>query len=127
MPKLTFRNRRGDLVEVPSVPATQLKNELGALLDRATHGGAVAITRHDKPRAVLISFEEFAALARLRSPDLAELDAEFDNLLARMQTPASRAGMAAAFDAGSVALGRAARAAASSVKRKRAAARRKSV
>ena len=127
MPKLTFRNRRGDLVEVPSVPATQLKNELGALLDRATRGGAVAITRHDKPRAVLISFEEFAALARLRSPDLAELDAEFDNLLARMQTPASRAGMAAAFDAGPVALGRAAVAAASPVQRKHAAARRKSV
>lgn len=127
MSKLTFRNRQGDLVDVPSVPATQLKNELGALLDRATHGGAVAITRHDTPRAVLISYEEFAALAKLRSPDLAELDAEFDDLLARMQTPRSRAGMAAAFDAAPAALGRAALAAASPAPRKRAAARRKSV
>ena len=127
MSKLTFRNRQGDLVDVPSVPATRLKNELGALLDRATHGGAVAITRHDRPRAVLISYEEFAALAKLRSPDLADLDAEFDDLLARMQTPASRAGMAAAFDAAPATLGRAARAAASVAPRKRAAARRKSV
>ncbi len=127
MPKLTFRNRQGDLVDVPSVPATQLKNALGALLDRATHGGAVAITRHDTPRAVLISYEEFTALAKLRSPDLAELDAEFDDLLARMQSPAARAGMAAAFDAAPAALGRAAIAAANPAPRKRAAARRKSL
>lgn len=127
MSKLTFRNRQGDLVDVLSVPATQLKNELGALLDRATHGGAVAITRHDTPRAVLISYEEFTALAKLRSPDLAELDAEFDDLLARMQTPASRAGMAAAFDAVPATLGRAALAAARPAPRKRAAARRTSV
>ena len=127
MSKLTFRNRHGDLVDVPSVPATQLKNELGALLDRATHGGAVAITRHDTPRAVLISYEEFAALAKLRSPDLAELDAEFDDLLAAMQTPASRAGMATAFDAAPATPGRAALATASPAPRKRAAPRRKSV
>ena len=76
MSSLTFRNRQGDLVDVPFIPATQLKNELGALLDRAAQGGAVAITRHDTPRAVLISYEEFSALAKLRSPDLAGLDAE---------------------------------------------------
>ena len=124
MASLTFRNHQGDLVDVPSVPATQLKNELGALLERAMHGGAVAITRHDKPRAVLISYEEFSALAKLRSPDLADLDAEFDGLLARMQTPAARAGMAAAFDETPAKLGKAAVRAARAAPRKRAAVRR---
>lgn len=127
MASLTFRNHQGDLVDVPSVPATRLKNELGALLDRATHGGAVAITRHDKPRAVLISYEEFSALAKLRSPGLAALDAEFDGLLAGMQTPAVRAGMAAAFDAAPAALGKAAVRAARAVSRKRAARSRKGI
>jgi prevent-host-death family protein len=108
MTALTFRNRQGDLVDIPSIPATRLKNELGAILERAAHGGAVAITRHDAPRAVLISFEEFSALAKLRSPDLAELDAEFDDLLAQMQTPQSRAAVSAAFDAPAAVLGGAA-------------------
>jgi prevent-host-death family protein len=108
MSALTFRNRQGELVDVPSVPATRLKNELGAILDRAARGGAVAITRHEAPRAVLISYEEFSALAKLRSPDLADLDAEFDALLSQMQAPAVRAGMAAAFDATPEVLGAAA-------------------
>ena len=105
---ITFRNRQGELVDVPSIPATRLKNELGALLDQAARGGAVAITRHESPRAVLISYEEFAALAKLRSPDLDELGSEFDLLLESMQTPAARAGMAAAFDASPAELGAAA-------------------
>ena len=124
MSALTFRNLHGELIDIPSVPATRLKNELGAILDQAARGGAVAITRHDSPRAVLISFEEFTALAKLRSPNLQELDAEFDHLLARMQTPAARAGMATAFDASPKALGAAAARAARAAGRKRAASRR---
>jgi prevent-host-death family protein len=108
MSALTFRNRQGELVDVQSVPATRLKNELGAMLDQAARGGAVAITRHDAPRAVLISYEEFAALAKLRAPGLADLDVEFDQLLARMQAPTVRAGAAAAFDAAPEVLGAAA-------------------
>lgn len=123
MSSLTFRNRRGELVDVRSVPATQLKNELGAMLDEAAHGGAVAITRHDAPRAVLISYEEFSALAQLRSPDLKDLDAQFDGLLAQMQSPSVRAGIAAAFDASPERLGRVAARAARPAPRKRAAAR----
>ena len=121
MVSLTFRNHQGDLVDVPSVSATQLKNELGALLDRTMQGGAVAITRYDRPRAVLISYEEFSALAKLRSLGLADLDTEFDGLLARMQSPSARAGMASAFIATPATLGKAAVRAARAAPRKRAA------
>ena len=59
MSTLTFRNSQGALVDIPTVAATQVKNEFGVILDKATRTGAVAITRHDTPKAVLVSYEEF--------------------------------------------------------------------
>jgi prevent-host-death family protein len=109
---LTFRNSQGDLVDIPTVPATRVKNGFGAVLDRAVAGGAVAITRHDTPKAVLLSFAEFAALVKGRTEGLEELTNEFDALMARMQTPAAKKGAAAAFAAAPAVLGRAAVAAA---------------
>jgi prevent-host-death family protein len=108
MSKLTFRNSRGNLIEVPSVAATRVKNEFGAILDKATHGGAVAITRHDTPKAVLISYDEFQSLVSARSSTLDDLGMEFNALLAGMQTPRARKGMKAAFNASPAELGRAA-------------------
>lgn len=112
MPTLAFRNRLGEWVDVPSIPASQAKNEFGSLLDKATHGGAVAITRHDAPKAVLVSFADFESLVRNRDASLEQLDAEFDALLARMQTPQARRAAAMAFAATPAELGRAAVAAA---------------
>lgn len=108
MSTLTFRNSEGELVDIPSVPATRLKNEFGSVLDEATRAGAVAITRHHTPKAVLMSYDEFQALVKARSHSLNDLSGEFDELLARMQTAKARKGMAAAFDAAPAALGRAA-------------------
>ena len=105
---LTFRNSRGDFVDVPSVAATRAKNEFGLVLEQALQGGAVAITRHDAPKAVLISYEEFKALIKDRTPSLHELRAEYDVLLGSMQTPKARKGMEAAFNATPAALGKAA-------------------
>ena len=103
-----FRNRRGELVEMHAVPATRLKNELAGILDQAARDGVVAITRHDSPRAVILSIEEFDSLVEARTQRLDDLGAQFDALLAGMQAPASRKGMQAAFDASPAALGRAA-------------------
>jgi len=108
MSTLTFRNSHGNLIDIPTVGATQVKNEFGAMLERATQGGAVAITRHDRPKAVLISYDEFESLVKARSSSLDNLSAEFDALLDRMQTPKARKGMKAAFNASSTQLGRAA-------------------
>ena len=105
---LTFRNSRGDFVDVPSVAATRAKNEFGVVLEQTLQGGAVAITRHDAPKAVLISYEEFKALIKDRTPSLHELRAEYDVLLAGMQTPQARKGMDAAFNATPAQLGKAA-------------------
>ncbi|HKU71524.1 MAG TPA: type II toxin-antitoxin system prevent-host-death family antitoxin [Burkholderiales bacterium] len=113
---LTFRNSLGELIDVPAVAATRLKNEFGAVLEQALRGGAVAITRHDTPRAVLISYDEFQALVKARSHDLSDLAAEYDVLLANLQTPRAKKGLEAAFNATPAELGRAAVRAARSFK-----------
>ena len=105
---LKFRNARGEWVDIPKVAATRFKNEFGAIFEQAALGGAVAITKHDAPKAVLISYDEFQALVRARSPGLDDLGARFDALLADMQVPKVKKGMAAAFDASPAKLGRAA-------------------
>lgn len=108
MTMLSFRNRHGELVDVPTVAATRFKNEFGAVFEQAAQTGAVAITKHDTPKAVLLSYAEFEALTRAGSPVLDELTDEFDALLDRMQTPRAKNGVAAAFDASPEELGRAA-------------------
>jgi antitoxin Phd len=108
MSTLTFRNSQGALVDIAEVPATRAKNEFGAILERATHGGAVAITRHDTPKAVLLAYDEFEFLIKLRSRSLDNLGAEFEGLLAHMQTPKAKKGMQTAFNASPAKLGRAA-------------------
>ena len=108
MSTLTFRNSQGELVDIPSVAATQVKNKFGTILDIATRGGVVAITRHDTPKAVLISYEEFESLVQTRARALDNLGAEFDKLLDRMQRLKAKRGMDAAFNASPVKLGRAA-------------------
>ena len=105
---LTFRNSLGELVDVPAVAATRLKNEFGSVLEQAVRGGAVAITRHDTPRAVLVSYDEFQSLIKARSSSLHDLSTEYDVMLARMQTPKAKKGMEAAFNATPAELGRAA-------------------
>jgi antitoxin Phd len=108
MSALTFRNKLGELVDIRSVPATRLKNEFGTIFEQAIRSGAVAITKHDTARAILISVEEFEALVGERSRSLDALAGQFEGLLARMQTPAAKKGVAAAFNASPKALGRAA-------------------
>ena len=108
MASLTFRNSDGELVDVPTVAATRFKNEFGAIFEQAALGGAVAITKHNTPKAVLLSYTEFEALTKSASPALDELTDEFDHLLAGMQTAAAKSAMASAFDATPQELGRAA-------------------
>ena len=108
----SFTNRHGHRIETTSMTATDAKTDFGRILETATAGGVVIITKHDVPKAVLISVEEFDALSKAAKGEIDTLSGEFDTLLARMQTPAWRAKMKAAFNATPKQLGKAAVAAA---------------
>jgi len=115
---VTFRNRDGRLVDVPTVAASRLKNEFGTVFEQAILGGAVLITKHDVPKAVLLSYAEFEALTKSATPVLDDLSERFDELLATMQTPEAKAGVAAAFNATPQELGAAAVKAARATRRR---------
>jgi antitoxin Phd len=107
-----MRRRPPELRDALAISATDAKNEFGRVLEQVIRGGRVVITKHDSPKAVLISMDEFSTLTNAQRDALDTLSAEFDGLLARMQKPAARAGMKAAFHATPKQLGRAALAAA---------------
>ena len=93
-----------------TVPASEAKNQFGQVLDAALRDGAVVITRHDVPRAVLISIEELESLGRLvaRRDKLDTLAGEFDAIYERMQKPGFARAMSNAFAASPKQLGAAA-------------------
>jgi len=97
---------------MPTFTATTAKNEFGRVLDTAVQKGAVAITRHDAPKAVLLSIEAYEALVARGGAALDALTTEFDALLDAMQTPGRRRAMANAFAATPERIGKAAVAAA---------------
>lgn len=94
------------------VTATEAKNSFGLLLEKAIQGDVVVITKHDSPKAVLISVDEYAALSGAPQAQIDSLSAEFDAMLHRMQRPGARRAMQNAFHASPKQLGRAAVAAA---------------
>jgi antitoxin Phd len=96
------------VVQGPSFTATEAKNQFGEILERAMQGEAVVITRHDAPKAVLISVDQFHALQHAPELKLQTLSREFDALLLGMQNPKVRNAMDVAFHASPQQLGRAA-------------------
>ncbi len=91
-----------------SYTATEAKHEFGHVLEQAIRGDTVVITKHDAPRAILISIDKFEALRQAPQIRLNTLSEQFDALLERMQTPGARRGMTNAFNASSKQLGKAA-------------------
>jgi len=89
-----------------TVAASEAKNQFGQVLESALRDGAVVITKHDTPKAVLLSIEELEALTARSNLDT--LAREFDAKYARMQKPAVGKALAAAFEASPKQLGAAA-------------------
>lgn len=94
--------------EPASFTATEVKNEFGRILEKAIQGETVVITKHDSPKAVLISVDQFNALKHAPEFKLDTLSGEFDALLARMQSAKARTAMKAAFSSSPQQLGKAA-------------------
>ena len=99
-----LRNHRGEPVE--QVSASDAKNAFGRVLDTVARTGMVAITRHDRPRAVVLSIEQYLALTHGAGDVLASLQGDFDAMLERMNAPGQRKAMQQAFDTPPAELGR---------------------
>jgi prevent-host-death family protein len=97
------------VAEMPTITATELKNATADVFEQVAARRAVAITRHDKPRAVLLSVEQYEALTGQQNPDwLEKLHEEYRGMLDRMQGPEQRAAAERAFNATPEELGEAA-------------------
>jgi prevent-host-death family protein len=70
--------------------ATAAKNEFGSLLDAVDTDGAVVITKHDEPAAVLFSYGRVNRVLEKNEPNLQGLTEKVDALIAKMQTEESR-------------------------------------
>ena len=108
MNRVTLRDHRGKAVEVDAFSATEAKNSFGDVLDRAMTKGMITITRHDKPRVVVLSIEEYEARTPHVEDPLDSLRDEFDALVQRMQTRAAKAAGRTLFAASPARLARAA-------------------
>ena len=99
---------RGDadpiLRELPSVPASVLKNNYGQVADQAANG-PVLICRHRMPEMVLLSADDYANLQRARHAPLEALTAEFDAMAAGMNTTKAKRATAQFFNADAKQLG----------------------
>ena len=97
------------VAEMPTISATELKNATADVFEQVASRRAVAITRHEKPRAVLLSVEQYEALTGQQNPDwLEKLHEEYRGLLDRMQGPEQRAAAEKLFKATPEELGEAA-------------------
>lgn len=98
VPNLDDRGEFFDAAKFTAFTATTAKNEFGQLLDMVNAGRKVVITKHDTPKAVILSVDEFKAITEQGVRRLNALTEQFDALLADMQKPETRAGMEAFFD-----------------------------
>lgn len=94
--------------ELPTITATELKNATADVFEQVAAKQAIAITRHEKPRAILLSVEQYEALAGQRPAWLETLHEEYRGMLERMQGPEQRAGAEKLFKATPEELGQAA-------------------
>lgn len=97
---------------IESFTITEFKERAREVMDLVGKHKAVAILRHKKPDAVLISASDYVEFMKLKRERLNFLTQRYDEMASRMQTPEAAAGVDALFDAAPEELGRAAVAAA---------------
>lgn len=85
--------------KVAAFSATSAKNTFGAVMDTAMTDGIVAITKHERVRAVVLSIEEYERMLSRQADPLRSLRREFDALVASMQSPKARSATKALFKA----------------------------
>lgn len=89
-PAVRMQNPTGVVSNVASVPATDVKNAMAEVMDLTQAEGMVALTKHGKVRAVLLSVATYEGLVKRAGDPLEKLTGQFDRMLASMQGPKAR-------------------------------------
>ncbi len=87
----------GVIADVPAVPATDVKNAVAEVMDLTAAEGMVALTKHGKVRAVMLSVETYEDLIKRAGDPLEKLTGQFDRMLASMQGARGRKAADAVF------------------------------
>jgi len=95
------------LASLPDISASDLKNKFSEVARRAARE-PLAVTRHKRREYVILTAGQYEELQQSRLAPLDGLSAEFNELVARMNTPKAKLATAAFFSASSKALGQAA-------------------
>ncbi len=99
--------RQEAIASLPAVTASDLKNNFGEVSAQALKG-PLAITRHQRAEFVLLPVDQYLELQQARTAPLDALTSQFDAMVARMNTPAAKRGVAKLFQASPAGLGKAA-------------------
>lgn len=107
-PKATGKKASPMPAGTVTVTSTKAQNTFGDIVDRAARDEVVMITRHAKPRVVMLAYERYRHLVGAEASLLPTLTAAFDAQFARLQTPDVWAKTVAGFRASPAAMSRAA-------------------
>jgi prevent-host-death family protein len=89
------------------VSASVLKNKFSEVV-RLASNGPLAVSRHNRREFVILTAGQYEELQQSRRAPLETLTAEFDQIVAKMNTPGGKRASAALFSASPKALGKAA-------------------
>lgn len=89
------------VADLPEVTASVLKNKFSEVA-RLAFREPLAITRHHRREFVILTAEQYEELQKSRLAPLESLSAEFDQMVATMNTPADRAARRSFFKASAV-------------------------
>lgn len=93
--------------DLSEVTASVLKNKFSEVA-RLASAGPLAVSRHNRREFVILTAEQYEELQQSRRAPLESLTSEFDQIVARMNTPKAKRATASLFAASGKALGKAA-------------------
>ena len=94
------------VADLSEVTASVLKNKFSEVA-RLASKGPLAVSRHSRREFVILTAAQYEELQQSRRAPLESLAAEFDQMVATMNTPKAKRATAALFSATSADLGRA--------------------
>ncbi len=95
------------VADLSEVTASVLKNKFSEVA-RLASSGPLAVSRHNRREFVILTAGQYEELQQSRRAPLESLTAEFDQMVAKMNTPKAKRATASLFSASPKALGKAA-------------------